>query len=85
MSDRLTMWVLYDSPLDFPGQFVIRGQDVLFTKDSTTNGKIVPHKDAMVGANRDLLEHEFLVQHGGGLTWIGRDPGDEPQIVGVWL
>ena len=83
-TDHLTLWVLYNSPLDFPGQFVIRGQDVLFTSDPKTNGAIRPHAECIVGPDAASVEAEFKRQH-PGKHWLPRHPGDEPQIVGSWV
>lgn len=83
--ERLTLWVLYENPKDFPGQFVIRGQDVVMGGQSSIAGTIVPHAEYVSGPNRDVLEHQFLSDHGGGLTWLPRHPGDEAQILGSWV
>lgn len=82
--DPLTLWVLYECPLDFPNSYVVRGQDVLFTKDPRTRGKIVPHAEVLVGGDRATVEAEFHRAH-PGLHWLPRNPGDEAQILGSWV
>ncbi|MCK5923540.1 MAG: hypothetical protein KAG66_21575 [Methylococcales bacterium] len=68
---ELETWVVYASPLDFPGQFVTR----LF-KGETPTGRLFIDND--LGAVRDYLEMK-------GLVCLPRFPEDDPTIVEVWL
>lgn len=72
----LSMWVIYDHPLDFPGGYIARkwniggGLKPLFATGSTVTG--------------DTLE-EVRAKLPRGLYRINRDPRDEPQVVECWL
>ena len=76
-SSTLVVWTIYDSPDDFPGQIVIRGQEV---RRGTPQPKpregyiIAPSLDA---ARRILAER--------GYACVGRDDGDESKIVESWV
>lgn len=71
----LDIYVVYANPLDYPGRYVVRRQGV-----SRGRVDIDPEPLGVVDTldqARDLLPP--------GLTWLDRQPGDEPQIVECWL
>jgi hypothetical protein len=75
VTDALTVWVIYFSPLDYPGKYVLRGQDVLRGQSAP-----VPHEHCTV---RDSLDEcRAAVCH---LYRLERHPGDPPVIVETWI
>lgn len=67
---ELSMWTIYERPLDYPHSFVARRW--------TLNG---PTKDIIIG--HTLIEvHAYLPP---GLYRIGRHPSDDPVIVETWI
>ena len=75
---RLTIWTLYEGPLDAPLSWVIRGHDVWH--DGTTHAQ----SDAYFAASRAEVTEKFEDEH-PRLYWLGRTPEDEPQIIGSWV
>lgn len=75
MADTLSGWTIYSNPRDYPGQFVARRWFV------PTGGVVMASNDMFVGDSLNELR-ELLPP---GLVNIGRMPGDEPQIVEVWI
>lgn len=76
---RLTLWVLYEKPLDFPEHFVIRAHDV-----NLAAGTVSVRNEHFLAKRRSDIEAAFFLHH-PTVTWIGRQPEDGPQIVGVWV
>lgn len=66
----LTIWAIYDSPLDMPGQFVARK----WINDTPTS-------EVLTAATLD----ELLSKLPTGLHRIPRAASDEPQIVETWI
>lgn len=73
----LTLWVIYDSPLDYPGRFVLRGQDVLRGSEEP-----VLHADCVLAEDLETLR-DILIRR--GLYCIRRHPADERNIVETWV
>lgn len=73
--DHWDLWVIYDNPLDFPGQHVARRHVVRVDgfPEATDDHHVADTLDAI----RALLPE--------GLTRIPRFADDEPQIVETWL
>lgn len=71
----LTIWTIYDNPSDFPGWVVLRGHEV-------GPGVTSPRSDAFVVRQ---VEQAREVCRRMGLTCIGREAADEPQIVENWI
>ena len=69
------MWVIYFDPIDYPGQYVARRHDV-------TPGRVIPGVRCRVTNN---LASARAIPESLGMVNIGRQPGDEPQIVEVWV
>lgn len=71
----LTGYTIYDHPLDYPNDFVVRGWDV------NKGGEIVPHDF--------VTRHETLEQARRripeGLCRTSRFENDDPVIVEVWI
>lgn len=74
MESVLSMWIIYDHPLDFPQYFVARRWEA-------HPGRPMPTDDLMMaedlGDLRDALPE--------GLYPLARDEMDDPTIVEVWL
>lgn len=70
----LSMYVVYASPRDYPGEFVAR-------RFVLAEGQVLPRE--LVARGKTLAE----VQAGlpGGLYSLGRQPGDDPCIVQTWI
>lgn len=73
---QLEFWTVYDNPKDFPGQFVARRFEV------SSDQEPQPTKDALLGKSFADLEEHFSKQ---GFTWLPRNSGDDPVIVGVYM
>ena len=73
---KLRMWTVYDHPLDYPNDFVARLFEVDASGSHPTSSIIItPDLQTM----RDMLRFEM------GLTFLDRQPEDDPKIVEVWL
>jgi hypothetical protein len=70
LAGGLYIWTVYDSPSDYPGQFVAR----LYARDRGTNL-------ALTAATLDQLRAMLPP----GLSCIARSPDDDPVIVESWL
>jgi hypothetical protein len=66
----LSLWTIYEKPLDHPDGFLARR----FEMDA-------PTLDTVTGD----LEHIRLIFTRAGLYRLGREPDDEPQIVETWV
>lgn len=73
---ELTLWIIYKSPADYPGLFVVRAHHVM-------KGKAEPVADEQVHTAETLEAARKFIP--GGLHWLQRDPRDEPQIVETWI
>jgi hypothetical protein len=76
MTGILSIWVVFDHPLDFPEWFIVRRQ--------------VPHADGTIEYDpraygfADLEKaRAWLAQQ--GLTCLARQPKDDPAIIETWL
>lgn len=74
MSFRL--WVIYDSPLDYPGRFVVRCHVI-----PHGSGKSVPCRGAFICKSLDEARAYLPTD----LLRLERFADDEPQIVEVWI
>jgi hypothetical protein len=70
----LGLWVITENPSDFPGKFVLRQQWVL-------KGQI--HHAAEANVCETLFQARAFLP--AGLVNIGRNVGDDPVIVEVWI
>jgi hypothetical protein len=70
---RLSLWTLFDHPVDFPTTYVARRSEVAQTPVITT--------DFITGELDELRRYMMKA----GLTCITRSPQDHPNIVEVWL
>jgi len=68
--DELEVWVIYESPLDAPGKFVVRRH----TLDGPTD---TAYEVDSLEIARGLIP--------GGLLCMPREGWDEPQIVESWI
>lgn len=73
--ENLPIWVIYYSPKDYPGLFVLRAQ--YLNGDGTLS-----HSALAISAQTLEKIRGHLPP---GLTLIGRQPQDEPQIVECWI
>jgi len=73
---KLTMWTVYDHPLDHPDCFIARLWECLPSPTPTTHTLKAP----------TLYElRRLLQQQNPSLVRLNRSVDDEPQIVEVWL
>ncbi len=72
----LSLWTIYDHPIDYPEHFVAR--QFLVTGDGTvlTDSVIT---SSQLQTLRDTFEWDM------GLACLPRNPEDDPKIVEVWL
>lgn len=73
----LTVWVIYFNPRDYPGKYVLRGQDVL-----PGQSEPVMQSGCLV---RDTLDEARAPVRERGLYRMHRHPLDEPTIVETWI
>jgi hypothetical protein len=71
----LTIWVIYKNPRDFPGKWVLRGQDAI------SGGGVQPHETARFA---DTLEG-VRAHLPPGLVLLSRHPDDDPAIYETWI
>jgi hypothetical protein len=71
----LSMWVVYDHPIDMPEHFVARMHEVLESGASVATSNVIV-ADSLAAVRRALPP---------GLARIPRYPADDPNIVEVWL
>jgi len=71
----LTLWTIYHNPSDYPGKYVAR--------------RFVVERGLGLKAAREVLIADTLeairARLPPGLYCLGRQPGDEPQIVETWI
>jgi hypothetical protein len=72
----LSMWTVYDHPLDYPDKFVARRFDIDHDGVRASSSIIVTPTLQML---RDILEFELH------LTCLARNDDDDPKIVETWL
>ena len=72
----LSLWTVYDHPLDYPDKFVARRFDV--DKDGSK-----PTPSLLVSSDLDALRE--VLQFEMHLTCMVRDPSDDPKILETWL
>lgn len=65
------MWTVYEKPSDYPNSYVARR----FVNEQ-------PLAEVIVSGTLADIRRQMIHM---GLTCLQRDPGDEPQIVEVWL
>lgn len=74
----LTQWVLFHSPLDFPGKWVIRRCEI-----QRGNPQPVMTLDFRVADTREeVLDH--LTEELDGMVFLPRHPDDHKSIAGVF-
>lgn len=70
IATRLSLYVIYYDPLDYPGEYVVRRWELLEPKEVLGRGKTLREV-------RQMLPPRLMN--------IGRQSADESQIVEVWL
>lgn len=71
----LTLWVIYDHPVDEPEAFVARRWVIL-------DGGAAATRETMTEPDVATLRKYFRME---GLSRIARLPNDDPKIMEVWL
>jgi hypothetical protein len=71
----LTFWTIYDHPLDYPNDYVVRAWDV------TRKGENIPRETATRHASLEDARRSLPL----GLYKLGRFKEDDPAIAEVWL
>ena len=75
----MTHWMIFRSPLDFPGQIVVRPFDVVHG-----HSEPIPRKEFWLCGS--LEEARELIRRGDpGLVCLQRNPGDHESVVEVWI
>lgn len=74
-NDDLETWVLYDSPKDMPGYFVLR-------RFVVTKGEVMGSPKAFWCRDAEPLRAKMVDR---GLVCLTRSPNDEPHIVETWI
>lgn len=78
MNDILmTIFTVYERPLDFPDQVIVRGHDLFASGGPPVAREECEAFDDLAAARKSLYLR--------GLSRMGREPGDEPQIVESWI
>lgn len=72
---KLSLWTVYDRPLDMPDAIVARRFDIGNEESSAV-------RLALVAPDLAIIRHHLAM---AGLTCIGRSSDDDPAIVEVWL
>lgn len=74
--DNLSMWIVYDRPLDYPNEFVVRRWDIVRGQPEPVMTLVMYRAASLDGVRGHIPE---------GLYRMPRWEGDEPHIVEVWL
>lgn len=77
LDDELTMYVVYDSPTDYPCEWVVRR---FTTRDSQAVPKELIYRGSNLGEAR-----RAIVQAAPNAIRFNRDLSDERQIVECWI
>ena len=75
-ADVLTIYVIYDHPLDMPDYFVVRAQYA--QRDGSVRADTKAYGFIELDKARAWCEQQ-------GLVCLARHPDDEPHIVETWL
>ena len=73
--DGLSVWTVYDHPLDFPHNYVAR-------RHVATGERSGPTGDMMICTDLEPIRVELKRR---GLIRFDRAPEDEPHIIETWL
>lgn len=78
-TEVMSMWTIYDHPLDYPEGFIARRFEISHSK--------VPGEGIAVTTDtlRGLTLDDVRLQLPEGMVVISRSPKDEPQILETWL
>lgn len=76
------VWVLFDSPKDMPGYFVLRRFIVTNDLEALGNPEALGSPEAFWCRDAEPLRAKMRER---GLTCIPRNPDDEPHIVETWI
>lgn len=77
-SSKLVMWTVYNSPTDFPGQYVARQ----FEMEQPTSHHFAHNDFAKV---QGWVRAEAARKGLAAPVRMARQPGDDPVIVEVWM
>jgi hypothetical protein len=76
MDGKLTMWVIYDHPKDYPHDWVARQWSIGW------EGRYAASGNALRSNKLDTLRGQMVKL---GLTCLARSPEDDPVIVEAWV
>lgn len=71
---ELTMWVIYERPLDYPDSYVLRRWRVM-------PGKVEPEPEPTAVGPLGYIRKQLPAD----LTCMGRNPNDDPKILETWF
>lgn len=74
----LRLFTVYEDPKDYPGQIVVRGFTI-------QQHDVRPDKEALYVGPDIMAAREKIIEVHPGAYRLNRQPGDEPQIVEVWI
>ena len=88
--ERMTVYVVYYNPTDYPHKFVIRRNLISRGSSIQPHGirpvvEVAPEPDIIADTYDDLAEWLWPKIRDEGLTRFDRDPTDPPQIREVWV
>src|SRR5262245_28040730 len=76
VSDKLSMWTVYDHPRDYPNTFIARRWEIGHGDEPVATTDII--ESPMLGAIRTMLAAK-------GLTCLHRQWNDDPNIMETWV
>ncbi|SHH59345.1 hypothetical protein [Ferrimonas marina] len=82
MEKTLPIWTLYQSPKDYPGQYVARRFEVTPVGGPRLTDEVYANKD--VAAVRDWVQQEGR-RFGVVPVKLERDPSDDPVVLESWI
>jgi hypothetical protein len=85
----LTVWVIYKSPRDYPGKFVVRAQDVFRDNPEPVSRPECAVCNSLEAARAALPRYQTHEREGRtyGFEFVRmeRHPDDVPEIVETWI
>jgi hypothetical protein len=69
IENKVKIWIVYEKPMDYPNSYVAR----LFLDDQ-------PTRQHYITGSLEMLKERFK-----GMSWIDREPDDDPCILGVYF
>ena len=74
-TETLSVWTIFDRPLDYPHGFIAR-------KFNVKKGAVSPTKEIILGNDLEVIRNKLASQ---GLVAIPRSPEDNQSVVETWI